>query len=128
MRLRAAILLAAIGFFLAGGYDRTSAHEVRPGYLEIREGSSGRYDVLWKARGTQDTTLTVRIELRGLFEGKHPREVTLERTLEGRSSQRRWTGLELTGDAYTRFGKITAWRATLWCDDVMLDEYRSFLW
>ncbi len=33
--------------------DNSAAHEVRPGYLELREGSPGRYAVLWKhpARG-----------------------------------------------------------------------------
>lgn len=87
-----------------------------------------RYDVRWKARRATSRQLTVRVELRGLFNGKVPREMTLEETFDGRASIREWTGLELTGEAYTQFGKITAWRVTLWSDGVMLDEYKSFLW
>ena len=36
-----------------GWFKSAGAHEVRPGYLELREGSPGRYEVLWKrpARG-----------------------------------------------------------------------------
>jgi hypothetical protein len=87
-----------------------------------------RYDVQWKARRAEGRKLTVRVELRGLYDGKVPRETTLEETYDGRSSIREWTGLELTGKAYAEFGKITAWRATLWSGEEMLDEYTSFLW
>jgi hydrogenase/urease accessory protein HupE len=47
----AALSLAVV--FLIGAVDAARAHEVRPGYLELREGSPGRYDVVWKhpARG-----------------------------------------------------------------------------
>lgn len=90
--------------------------------------SAIRYNVRWKARNAEGTKLTVRVELRGIYEGKFPRQATLEKTFDGAASIRRWTGLELREDAYAEFGKITAWRATLWCGDRMLDEYRSFLW
>jgi hydrogenase/urease accessory protein HupE len=42
-----AILGLAAGLILAG-LGAAQAHEVRPGYLELREASPGRYDVLWK--------------------------------------------------------------------------------
>ncbi|MCU0787968.1 MAG: hypothetical protein MUC91_07220 [Verrucomicrobia bacterium] len=87
-----------------------------------------RYCVLWKAKEAADEQLIVRIELLGLYEEKLPRSKTLEITLDGRASLRRWTNLELTGEDYVQFGKITAWRATLWCNGEMLDEYKSFLW
>jgi hypothetical protein len=87
-----------------------------------------RYSLLWKAKRAEYETLTVRLELRGLYEEKLPRSKTLETTLDGRASIRRWTDLELTGEDYVQFGKITAWRATLWCNGEMLDEYKSFLW
>ena len=41
-----AITLGVLLFF--AGHDSVSAHEVRPGYLELREGQPGSYDVLWK--------------------------------------------------------------------------------
>lgn len=39
--------------FIFGLAGNAAGHEVRPGYLELREGSKGRYEVLWKhpARG-----------------------------------------------------------------------------
>jgi hypothetical protein len=84
--------------------------------------------VYWKASRAEGRNLTVRLELRGLYEGKVPRETKMEKTYDGRKSIREWTGLELTGSAYLEFGKITAWRATLWSGDELLDEYTSFLW
>lgn len=87
-----------------------------------------RYDVHWKAKKAELQKLTVRVELRGLYEDKVPRVKTLETTLDGRSSIGRWTGLELTGEDYRQFGTITSWRVTLWADGKMLDEYKSFLW
>lgn len=99
-------------------------------YLSKNPGkvSGIRYNVRWKARHAEGTKLTLRVELRGMFEGKFPRQATLEQTFDGAASIRRWTELELRGEAYAEFGKITAWRATLWCGDTMLDEYKSFLW
>ena len=87
-----------------------------------------RYDVHWKVRHAGDETLVLRVELRGLYDETVPQEKTLEVTLDGRKSGRGWTGLELTGENYRDFGRITAWRATLWSGDRLLDEYESFLW
>jgi hypothetical protein len=87
-----------------------------------------RYDVLWKARNGGAEPLIVRVELRGAFEEKHQRQVTLEAPLTVKSSARRWTGLSLTGEAYQQFGVIHAWRATLWSGETLLGEQKSFLW
>jgi hypothetical protein len=87
-----------------------------------------RYDVRWKASRANGQALTVRLELRGLFEGKFPRSTTLETTVQGQKSLRCWTALELSGDPYLQFGKVIAWRATLWNGETLMDEYRSFLW
>ena len=59
--LRAALLLAGLAAFgtaphdLLGGPTAAAAHEVRPGYLELREIGPGIFRVLWKkpARGDQ---------------------------------------------------------------------------
>ena len=87
-----------------------------------------RYDVNWKAKNAEFQTLTLRVELRGLHEEKVPREKTLETSIAGKRSLRKWTSVKLTGDDYAEFGRITAWRATLWCDGTLIDEYKSFLW
>ena len=47
MTLRCAFLLLA-WFVLLSGAGGASAHEVRPGYLELRELGSGAFSVLWK--------------------------------------------------------------------------------
>ena len=41
-----------------------SAHEIRPGYLELREVSSGGYDVLWKVPAKGDKRLGLYVRLR----------------------------------------------------------------
>jgi hypothetical protein len=87
-----------------------------------------RFDVLWKARRAEGGTLTVRVELRGLYKDSEPRETALEQSFEGQAKRRGWLSLTLDGEAFEEFGKVTAWRATLWCDGEMLDEYKSFLW
>ena len=119
--------------------DKKGCHHVSPSLFDrdayqaqLRRNpdrvSGIRYDMHWKARRAEGLKLTVRLELRGLYEGKFPRETTLEKTYDGRASIREWTGLELTGNAYVEFGTITAWRATLWAGEELLDEYTSFLW
>jgi hypothetical protein len=88
-----------------------------------------RYDVRWRAqRVPENQPILVRLELQGMFEGKFPRQRTLEQTFTGRAAWGEWTGLALTGPEYADFGKITAWRVTLWCGEELLDEYKSFLW
>lgn len=87
-----------------------------------------RYDVLWKAKRAEGCTLTVRVELRGLYKDSEPRETALEQSFEGQVKRRGWLSLTFDGEAFEEFGKVTAWRATLWCDGEMLDEYKSFLW
>ncbi len=58
--LRGALFSFIFPFIFAFGLiGAADAHEVRPGYLEIREGSPGRYAALWKhpARGEIAITL-----------------------------------------------------------------------
>ena len=40
----------------------------------------------------------------------------------------RWTQLTLAGDEYQQFGRLSAWRVTLWDGDTLLGEQASFLW
>lgn len=86
-----------------------------------------RFDVLWNASNTTDTKLKLRVELRGIGEHGLPRETTLEQKVKP-GIFRRWTSITLGGDEYKNFGEVVAWRATLWADDKMLGEQKSFLW
>jgi hydrogenase/urease accessory protein HupE len=54
---RALLLPVALGALMSGGAAR--AHEVRPGYLELRETSPGLYRVLWKQPRLGDLRLRI---------------------------------------------------------------------
>ena len=86
-----------------------------------------RYDIQWKAKNTDGEKLKLRIELRSDVKDKPPGEMTLEKEVED-GWRSKWTSLPLTGDAYKKFGTVTAWRATLWKGDQLLGEQKSFLW
>lgn len=86
-----------------------------------------RYDVQWRTREAAGT-LTVRVELRGIADGKKPRERKIETEVKASNGLARWNELALTGDDYKAFGEVTAWRVTLWEGDQLLAEQASYLW
>ena len=87
------------------------------------------FDVHWKAKGDVAAPLKLRLELRGVAQGNLPRERVIDTEVQsGGGWLGRWTGLTLTGEAYKAFGKVTAWRVTLWEGERMLASEQSFLW
>ena len=106
-------------------YDR-DAYQV---YLRqhTNEISAIRFDVLWKASNARDARLKLRVELRAAGVGGVPRQTTLEQSVTP-GFLRRWTSLTLGGADYKNSGELVAWRATLWSDDQLLGEQKSFLW
>jgi hypothetical protein len=106
-------------------YDR-DAYQV---YLRqhTNEISAIRFDVLWKASNAKGAKLKLRVELRGIGLGGLPRQTTLEQSVTP-GFFRRWTSLTLGGADYKNSGELVAWRATLWSDDQLLGEQKSFLW
>jgi hypothetical protein len=86
------------------------------------------FDVQCKAKGPVTAPLKLKIELRGVLEGKSPRQIVLEGPVQTGGWFGKWTKIKLTGQPYTDFGEMTAWRATLWEGDTLLSEQRSFLW
>ncbi len=107
-------------------YDR-DAYQV---YLRqhTNEISAVRFDVLWKAANTRNAKLNLRVELRGSGPGGLPCQTNLEQSVTSPGLFGRWTPLTLTGADYKNFGALVAWRATLWSDDRLLGEQKSFLW
>jgi len=89
--------------------------------------SAVRFDVLWKASKVGDSKLKLRVEIRGSGPGGLPCQATLERYVTP-GYFRRWTSLVLGGAYYKNFVEIVAWRATLWSDDRLIGEQKSFLW
>jgi hypothetical protein len=106
-------------------YDR-DAYQV---YLRqhTNEISAIRFDVLWKAANAKGAKLKLRVELRCVGAGGLPRQITLEQSVTP-GFFRRWTSLTLGGADYKNSGELVAWRATLWSDDQLLGEQKSFLW
>lgn len=89
------------------------------------ERSALRFDAQWHAFRT--THLKLRLEIRGMKE-KTPTHLILETEIKKNGWFEKWTALKLEGEAYKNFGELSAWRATLWDGDKLLNEQKSFLW
>ena len=87
--------------------------------------SALRFDVQWKT--VSPGQYTIRLELRGRREQESTTAV-LESDRRKRGLFSNWSALPLSGDAYRKFGELTAWRATLWKGDQLVSEQKSFLW
>lgn len=110
-----------------GLFDRDTYQHYLRYHPEKRGGL--RYDVYWTARAGRETPLRLRLELRGVAEGRQPRQLTRELTVRpGTFWPRKWTAFVLQGEEYQQFGEVTAWRVSLWEGDRLLSEKRSFLW
>jgi hypothetical protein len=57
---RISFLLGLMALLLAGA---AAAHEIRPGYLEIREQSAGRLEIVWKQPVVGDVALPLKPSL-----------------------------------------------------------------
>ena len=91
------------------------------------EVSAIRFDVLWSASNAKDAKLKLRLELRGVGPDNLPRQTTLEQTVTPHFF-RHWTSFTIAGDDYKNFGEVTSWRVTLWSENGMFAEQKSFLW
>ena len=117
----------------AQGRDSTSPSLFdRDAYqAELRERTNGisgvRVDVLWRVPKASDEKLKLRVELRGVSQDGSPQLKNFEAPVTA-GFFRHWAKFTLKGDDYKKFGTLVAWRATLWSDDRLLDEQKSFLW
>ena len=83
------------------------------------------FEVQWKSR--QPVSLTLRVEMRG-NRGKTPTTHVLEQVVRPRGIFSTWSRVSLSGEPYTKFGELSAWRATLWSGEQQIAEQKSFLW
>jgi hypothetical protein len=83
------------------------------------------FEVQWKSR--EVLSLNLKVEMRG-NRGKNATTAVLEQPVRSRGFFSTWSRITLKGDAYTQFGELSAWRATLWDGDTMVAEQKSFLW
>jgi hypothetical protein len=90
--------------------------------------SGMRFSVQWKTKGHPAAPLKLRVELRGVARGDFPKHLALEKPLEPSGWFGRWSEIPLVGDEYKSFGRITAWRVTLWEGSQLIGDQQSFLW
>ncbi|HZR19460.1 MAG TPA: hypothetical protein VFE51_19390 [Verrucomicrobiae bacterium] len=91
--------------------------------------SAVRFYIEWKTRKPAWEPLLVRVELRGITEGRLPRQTVLEQGLNNPGGHfTHWAEITLNGEAYKTFGAITAWRVTLWEGQKLIGQQKSFLW
>ena len=70
----------------------------------------------------------MKVELRGVAQGDFPRQLALEKVVEPRGWFSHWDEIRLVGEEYRNFGRVTAWRVTMWEGARLLSEQKSFLW
>ena len=79
-----------------------------------------QFAVQWKA--TKSEHLKLRVEMRGVSPGGEPQQTTLELPVQQQYWFSHWAALTLDGEAYKKFGELSAWRATLWDGEQLLGE------
>ena len=89
------------------------------------ERSGLRFDVQWRSRDASQ--LKLRVELRGNL-GRNGTTAVIEEPVKFTGLFTTWSKATLTGDAYKKFGELSAWRVTLWDGEKMVAEQKSFLW
>ena len=89
--------------------------------------SALRFDVLWKTSDAGEAKLILQVELRGIDQDGMPRQATLAQTVTPHFF-RHWDSIILGGEDYKNLGELVAWRVTLWADQQLLGEQKSFLW
>lgn len=119
--------------------DREGRHTLSPSLYERdayqarlrqhpEERSGIRFDVQWKTRSPAFGALKLRVELRGTAPGGVPRQLVLEQEVKPSHWFSHWANLTLTGEGYQQLGEVTAWRVSLWDEDELLGDQKSFLW
>jgi len=106
-------------------YERDAYQAQLRRHPEQRSGL--RFDVLTRVRTPGAANLMLKVEIRGIAQGKLPSEKTLESAVKGGSGSR-WTAITLSRDDFKVLGEVTAWRASLWEGDQLIGEQKSFLW
>jgi len=107
-------------------YDRDAYQAFLRLHPDSRSGI--RFDIQWKSKSPVWEPLKLRIEVRGTTHGEAPKPLILEAPVKPSGWFSKWESITITGDQYKELGDVTAWRATLWEGDRILDEQKSFLW
>ncbi len=108
-------------------YERDAYQVYLRTHPDLRSGML--FEVQWKTRGKTPEPLRIKVELRGMAQGKLPSQRVLEREVKPGGWFSHWTAFKITGEEFAQLGEVTAWRVTLWQGaDLLLGEQQSFLW
>jgi hypothetical protein len=108
-------------------YERDAYQATLRDHPERR--SAIRFYIQWKTKKPIWEPLLARVELRGIAEGKLPRQLVLERSVSNPGGfLSHWIEITLGGDQYRSFGSVTAWRVTLWEGQTLIGQEQSYLW
>ena len=117
---------------LEGRHSLSPSHFERDAYqAKLREKPALRKGLLfrvnWSAEPSDWTQVRLRVEARGL-KGNILQSRIIEQPVQKHGWFGKWTTLKIEGEAYQSFGELVAWRVTLWENNVLLGEQKSFLW
>lgn len=90
--------------------------------------SALRFAIQWKAHVPPTEALVIRVEIRGTAQTALLPVTVLESTVHEHGWFSHWEYLKLDEKEYRKLGEVTAWRATFWDGDKLLQERKSFLW
>ena len=90
------------------------------------EQSGIRYDILWQSYISGKYRL--KLELLGRVVEGRTNTRTVEIDLDVKDRRRKWDHIKFEGEEYRNFGRIVAWRVSIWQGDQMLAKEQSFLW
>lgn len=107
-------------------FERDAYQALLQQHAELRGGL--RFAVQWKAKAKSARALKLRVEIRGVTPENALCDLVLEQTVKRKRWFSQWSYLSIQGEKYKRIGEVRAWRVTLWYDDTLLAEQRSFLW
>ena len=108
-------------------YERDVYQATLRQHPEQRSGM--RFYIQWKSSEPVWEPMVARVELRGIAEGRLPRQLVLERSVPNPGGPlSHWIDLTLSGEEYKNFGTVTAWRVTLWEGQTLIGKEQSFLW
>jgi len=93
-----------------------------------KERSGIAFQIQWKAKVPDTVPLILKVEIRGVAEGALPKETALELAVRQKHWYSHWASIPMKNADFKSIGQVTAWRATLWDGDQLLDEQKSFLW
>lgn len=106
-------------------YERDAYQDYLRKHPDLR--SAIQFDVFWKGKRVGRGPLRLRLEVRtGRNHFVEP--LVLESAVKPPGWFGRWSRFKIQGQEFKELGEIVAWRATLWTDNQLLAEHRSFLW